>query len=220
MTRPLILVDGIDGSGKSHLAERIRQEASAAGLRAVLLRVDDFRIATAWAGVDEAEVYYESYYDLRGLDACVSAYRAGAEAIEVPAFDSATERVAQVRRIPLTDTQVLIVEGVFVRRLPSAEGATLIYIETSYPEARRRILARDLAKGRSAADVERRVDRRYAPSQRRYHERFQPRAHAHVVVDHEILGAPTVIHAAVAEHHPTVRAALAFMADGLHGPTI
>jgi uridine kinase len=220
VTRPLILVDGIDGSGKSHLAERIRQEASAAGLHPVLLRVDDFRTATDWAGVDEAEVYYESYYDLVGLEACLRAYQAGAEAIEVPAFDSVSERVAEVRRIRLTETQVLIVEGVFVRRLPSAEGAALIYIETSYAEARRRILARDLAKGRSAADVEGRVDRRYAPSQQRYHERFQPRSHAHVVVDHEILGSPTVIHASIEGHPPAVRAALAFMADGLHDPTI
>lgn len=211
MTRPLILVDGIDGSGKSHLAERIRQEASAAGLRPVLLRVDDFRVATDWAGVDEAEVYYESYYDLLGLDARLSAYHAGAEDIEVPAFDSVAERGAELRRIRLSDTQLVIVEGVFVRRLPSAEGSTLIYIETSYAEARRRILARDLAKGRSAAEVERRVDRRYAPSQRRYHERFQPRVHAHVVVDHEILGSPTVIHASVEGHPPAVCTALAFM---------
>lgn len=220
MTRPIILVDGIDGSGKSHLAERIRQEGAAADLHPVLLRVDDFRVATDWTGVDEAGVYYDRYYDLERLDACIRAYRDDATMLEVPVFDSVAERVAEVRQVPIADSRLLIVEGVFVRRLQNAASATIIYIETSAAEAKRRILARDLAKGRTAADVEGRVDRRYAPSQRRYHQLFEPRAHAHVVVDHENLGAPTVIHAAIEERDPAVRAALAFMADGLHGTPI
>jgi uridine kinase len=221
VTRPIILVDGIDGSGKSHLAERIRAEASAVGLTPALLRVDDFRVATDWAAIeDEARVYYDAYYDLPRLDACVRAYLGGAEALEVPAFDPVTERPTTPERVPLAAIDLLIVEGVFARRISSASDATIIYIETSAAEARRRIIERDVARGRTRADVEGRVDRRYAPSQRRYHERFQPRAHAHVVVDHEILGKPTVISTSIEGHHPAIMAALTFMADGLQGPPI
>jgi uridine kinase len=221
MARPVILVDGIDGSGKSHLAERIRAEAAAAGLEPVLLRVDDFRVATDWTRVtDEAAVYYARYYDLARLDACVRAYLDGEPSLEVPAFDPVSERPTDAEVVPLEDAKLLIVEGVFGRRITNTREATIIYIETSYAEAKRRIIERDVAKGRTRADVEGRVDRRYAPSQRRYRDELQPRDHAHVLVDHEILGKPTVISAAIEGRDPAIKAALAFMADGLHGPRI
>ena len=222
MTRPIICVDGIDGSGKSHLAARIVQEAVAHRIGVALLRVDDFRRRVDWdePGIVESDAYYDRYHDLERLDRCVQAYLRGDDAVEVPYFDPSREQITETRQLALRGVEVLVIEGVFARRLPSAADATLVYVATSYPEARRRILARDTARGRTAVEVSRRIDRRYVPTQLRYHREHQPRERAHVVIDHETIGAAHAPHIALDGRPAVVVACLRFLGDGPSGAAI
>jgi len=208
--RRLIGVDGLDGSGKSVLADRLVAALGAAGTAAVLLRVDDFRRPIDWAraGSAEADIYYEDYYDLALLEHGARAFLDGAPGIELPLFDSRSERHQGRRAISFGDAALVVVEGVFAQRVAAVRQAAVVYIETSRDEARRRILARDTARGRTVADVAHRIDARYFPAQDRYLRECDPAVNAAALVVHERVGAPALVRADSARLGAGVTAAL------------
>jgi pantothenate kinase len=151
-----------------------------------VIRVDDFRRPVDWtADADEARAYYSAYYDLAACDGVLRAFAAGERSAEVPIYDITTERRTGTRPLVFDGTTVAVIEGVFPLRMPCVEHGTLIYLETTEVEARRRIIGRDLRKGRTQAEIERRIDRRYFPSQRIYRDQFSPRDRADVIIDNE-----------------------------------
>jgi uridine kinase len=196
--RRLIAVDGIDGSGKTMLADRLLAVLAQAGTPAVLLRVDDFRRPIAW-GHDargEADLYYEDYYDLALLERGARAFLECDSGFELPVFDSRTERHQGRRTIAFDGAPLALIEGVFAQRVAAVrQSAAIVYIETSREEARRRILARDMGRGRTIADVTHRIDARYFPAQDRYVREHDPLAHADALIVHERTGAPDLIRA-------------------------
>ena len=195
MSRQIIAIDGIDGSGKTRFAARLEAACKTRSLPVELLRIDDFRCPVDWQSAgDEVEVYYSRYYDLSAVDGCLSDFTAGAASHQVPTFDPISEAITGARTLEFADDEILILEGVFTLRVPAAQNATLIYLATSYDEARRRIMIRDMAKNRTAAEVERRIEQRYFPTQRRYHHDYDPRGRAHVVIDNENPAQPDASH--------------------------
>jgi uridine kinase len=204
----LLAVDGIDGSGKSVLAEAVVTALENAGTRAVLLRVDDYRRPVNWKaeGRAEADVYYDDYYDLAQLDEGVRAFLDGAPGISIPVFDSSRERLDGQRWIAFEGASALVVEGVFAQRAHTVrERGQSVYLRTSFDEARRRILARDTARGRTVADVSHRIDARYFPAQERYLREHDPVARAAVLVEHERLAAPVLARLDSARIAPTLQ---------------
>ena len=152
--RSAIAVDGLDGSGKSRFAAALAEALAAAGRLAELLHVDDFRRPLDFAGLapaEEAALYYDRYFDFPGVDARWRPRSAG------PA-----------------DGAVAVLEGVMVLRAGLPAGTPLVVLEVSSEEARRRIVARDQAKGRTPAEIAGRIDRRYFPAQVRYRAAFDP----------------------------------------------
>jgi uridine kinase len=196
MQRGVVAVDGVDGSGKSHVAGRLRDEAARRGVRAVLFRVDDFRRPVAWQqpGRTPAEIYYDDYYDLAALERALVAFRGGAAATSVPVWDPVTERVTDTREQPLDGVALAIVEGVFTLRLPSvADGGFLVFLRTSPGAAEQRIVERDQRKGRTREQVLARVHERYLPAHAMYLARCAPESRADAVIDNEDYAAPRAV---------------------------
>ena len=187
--KTIITVDGLDGSGKSTFARGLVTAFTTAGVRSVVVRVDDFRRPIDWGtAASESDVYYDAYYDLALCESSLAAFLAGASGTTIPNFELASERLEGSRPLVFEGCAVAVVEGVFPLRIPSAAGGMQIYLETSESEARRRIIARDLQKGRTREEIERRIDRRYFPSQARYRAAFGPRERADVIIDNEAPG--------------------------------
>ncbi len=191
-TYPLVFVDGLDGSGKSTLAKQLRDRLEAAGLHPLLLAVDDFRQTVDWTqtAIPEAKLYAEQYFNLLALDAILKTIATGARTIELPSFEENGGTTYRLQIVPLEP--FVVVEGVFSQRLTLASSAALVYVDCSWEEARDRIMARDQARGRSAADVHHRIETRYFPAQRRYQQVHAPRERAHWIVAYETRGAPRV----------------------------
>lgn len=184
MSRPIITVDGIDGSGKSTFARLLLARLEAAGRHPVLVRVDDFRLPLDWTSGDEAELYYSRYFDLAGLARVVRGYLSGARELRVPAFDGIAGTPGTPRLVQFGDRPVLLIEGVFIRRVPVGPLAAMhLYLDAPPSLARERLIRRDTGRGRSREEVERRLDRRYEPGQRRYHQECAPRERAGVLID-------------------------------------
>ncbi len=210
----LVAIDGIDGAGKTRFADRLRVECSAHDLRAQVVRVDDFRRRVSWdVGPEtEADRYYDDYYDFAAVDACLRAFADGAPAVDVPVFDPVAEKISGARSLDLRATHVLILEGVFTLRIPAVERATLVYLSTSYDEAKRRIVERDREKERSLEEVLRRIERRYFPSQQRYHAEHLPEKRADVVIDNEDAAEPRTRTAELTRIPPPVWQVIAALA--------
>ena len=186
--RVVVAVDGLDGSGKSRFAAALADALSADGRPASLLHVDDFRRPTDFsqlASEAESALYYERYFDFGAVGDALSAWAQG------PA-----------------DGAVLVLEGVMLLRAPLPAGAALIVLEVSAAEARRRILARDQAKGRTPEEISGRIDRRYFPAQARYRAACDPSRLADVVIDNEDWAHPRVLRRSDLRLEPPIAAAL------------
>jgi uridine kinase len=186
--RLVVAVDGLDGSGKSRFATSLAATLTADGWPASLLHVDDFRRPTDFSQLTpeaEAALYYERYFDFVAVGHAVSAW------VQGPA-----------------DGAVLILEGVMLLRAVLPSGTPLIVLAVSAPEARRRILARDQAKGRTPEEIAGRIDRRYFPAQARYRAACDPLGRADLVIDNEDWAHARVVRRGERHLAPTIAAAL------------
>jgi uridine kinase len=164
-SRSAIAVDGLDGSGKSQLAAHLAAGLQAAGRQALVIHVDDFRRTLDFSGLDpagESSLYYDHYFNFLDVSAALAAALAGPG-----------------------DGAIAILEGVMVLRAQLPAGTPLVVLSVSLEEARRRIVARDQAKGRTAAEIARRIDHRYFPAHLRYCAEFDPHRRADLTVDNE-----------------------------------
>lgn len=194
MRRALIGIDGADGSGKSRFAERLAAACVGEGSPTAVVHVDDFRRPVDFdQAADEAVAYYERYYDMAALDACLRAFLDGAPGLRIPRFDSMRGVLAGEQEVVFGDAELCLIEGVFLLRAPAAAAAPLIVLEVAADEARRRILERDGARGRSREEIERRLERRYLPAQRRYQAELDPLGRAVAVIDNQRWDAPRAL---------------------------
>ena len=176
-----------------------------------MLHVDDFRRPARFDATDpggEAVAYYDRYYDFPALDGCLGAFLSGASGVRVPRFDGARGEIDGERELRFDAAPLAIVEGVFVLRAPAARAAPLVALEVGAEEARRRILERDRAKGRSDDEIARRIDRRYFPAYARYRAAFDPAARADVLIDNGDWANPRVLRRETGRFPPAARAAL------------
>lgn len=190
MTRLIVTVDGIDGSGKSTFADRLAAGLADAGLEPCVLRIVDFRRPVDWGAGDEAALYYDRYFDLAAVAAVAAGFAAGSAALTLPTFDGLAGVPGQGRTVTAGPTAALLVEGVFIRRVPWPEPAWHIYLEVPFEKGETRVLARDVARGRAPGEVDRRWRMRYRPAQERYLEACRPAQHADVVLENSRPEAP------------------------------
>jgi uridine kinase len=194
--RSLVSIDGLDGSGKSRFARALATACETEGEAPVFVfRVDDFRrpLGAVPAGAEEAEIYYDRYYDFALLDACLRAFLGGAPSVSIPRFDPARELVDGVQELRFGAAGLGLLEGVFPLRAPTTADGALIVLEVTEEEARRRILVRDMARGRSRDVVEHRMNNRYFPAQRTYRATFDPVRRADLLVDNERWDRPRLL---------------------------
>lgn len=184
----LLFVDGIDGSGKSTLARQLSHALAAIAINTWQLAVDDFRKPVDWQAAHDAQArqYYDDYFDLALLDDVLQRAIEGQTSLSLPVFTEGQARAWKTTWLAPCD--VILLEGVFTQRLAAAAQAGLVYVNVDWAVARDRIVARDQAKGRSATDVNNRIDARYMPGQRTYEAQCQPKTRAHWLARLPLLG--------------------------------
>jgi hypothetical protein len=152
------------------------------------LHVDDFRRPIDFSGLApevESALYYERYFDFLAVGEALSAWAGG-----------------------VSDGAVTVLEGVMLLRAALPSGTPLIVLEVSAAEARRRILERDQAKGRTPQEIAGRIDRRYFPAQARYRAACDPLGLADLVIDNEDWAHPRVVRRSDVHFAPEIAVAL------------
>ena len=165
-------IDGVDGAGKTRLAEEVAQELTARRRPAVRITLDQFEQPTA-ERYARGDLSPEGYY----LDA----------------FDLERFR-AHVLSVGGPPELVVVADGVFFQRPELADlwDAT-VWVEADLDVAARRGAERNLVWFDSLDETHERYRTRYLPAQRRYIEEQRPHERATFVFRNTDLTEPELV---------------------------
>ena len=195
LARPaLVAIDGVDGVGKTVLADDLATTLGARGIRTVRVSIDGFhrpRVERYRRGRSSPEGYLEDSFDVDAFLACVvePVRRGGSGTVRPAVFDHRTDRSVDVAPVEVGDG-VVLVDGIFLHRNGLAELWDLsLYLRAGFGTTFARLAARD----GTPPDPEDPVNRRYLEGQRLYLRTFDPEHRADIVLDLEDIGAPVVV---------------------------
>lgn len=206
--RPLVAIDGVDGSGKTVFAAQLASALRSSGRSVIEIHVDDFHHLRAHRyqrGRVSAAGFWLDSYDYEALERDVLAplrsdgsgwYRWGATDLE---------RDVRLELEPLlaADDAVVLVEGIFLHRDELHRWWDFsVFLEVPFEESARRMILRD---GFSEDGDDRKV-RRYVDGQRLYFDACRPWERASVVVDNSDWSTPHVVAAERGGPNPTTTA--------------
>ncbi len=194
LTRPaLVAVDGIDGAGKTVLADDLAAVLSGRGDRAVRVGIDGFhrpRRERYARGRTSPEGYFLDSFDLDAFRRCVvEPVRAGSGQVRTVAFDHRTDVPETGERVDVAGA-VVVVDGVFLQRDELCEAWDLaVFLRAPFEAAYARMGARD----GTPLDAEHPANRRYLEGQQLYLRTCRPEERADVVLDVTDVAAPVVV---------------------------
>ncbi|WP_339133901.1 HAD-IA family hydrolase [Streptomyces sp. f51] len=196
VTRPFVVgVTGVDASGKSQLAERLRAVLHARGVPVSAVHVDDFHRPRAERydpSLSAPRQYYERSIDFARLAAevLVPLRRDGGLHRSVAALDLPSDTWGTVRH-DIGPDSVVILEGVFLYRAETRPHVDFfVHLDVDEDTVLERARQRDLPT--QGAEVMVKYADKYLPAQRAYLAQHPPRAIADVVIDNSRWEEPVV----------------------------
>lgn len=207
-TRPILVgIDGVDGAGKTWLADELAQVLAdrAPDLPVVRSSVDYFHHEQAFRHSlgRTAETVWNRSFDYRTMrrELLDPWLRGAGSSYRCAWRDVATDALvgAPLERVP--EQGVLVVDGVFIQRPELVDvWDVTIFVDVPLAVTAARMARRD----DGAPDPEAPEQRRYADAQRHYLAACDPAGIADIVVDNTDLERPTLTHPAP---HPAPRSA-------------
>jgi uridine kinase len=165
-------IDGVDGAGKTRLAEELAQELTSRGRPAVRVSLDQFERGKA-ERYERGDLSPEGYY--------------------IDAFDLERFR-AHVLSIAGPFEIAIVVDGVFLQRPELGDlWDAVVWVEADLETAARRGAERNLVWFDSLDETHERYRIRYLPAQRRYIEEQRPHERATFVVGNTDLTEPELV---------------------------
>jgi uridine kinase len=182
-----VAIDGVDGAGKTRLADELGAFVSTRGRAVFRVSIDDFhrpRELRYRQGAQSPQGYYEDSFDLEPLGP------GGSLCIRRKAFDYRTDAAVEAPIESVVSDAVLLLDGVFLQRPELRDHFDLsIFLDVSFDET----IARQVERDGADPEVEAASNRRYIGGQRLYLESCDPRARADIVVDNENWRAPRIV---------------------------
>ncbi|AEE45245.1 uridine kinase [Cellulomonas fimi] len=196
--RPVLVgVDGVDGAGKTVLADELATVLRAQGRTVVRASVDGFhrpRAERYARGRSSPEGFYLDSYDLDALrrELLEPFAAGGSRRYRTAVRDVATDRVLDGAPATAPDDAVLLVDGIFLHRPELAPWWDVsVFLDVPFAVTYARMAVRDGCP----ADPEDPANTRYREGQRRYLRSVDPARRATVVVDNADPAAPVLVRA-------------------------
>lgn len=194
LPRPaLVAVDGVDGAGKTVLADDLAAVLGRRGDRVVRVGIDGFhrpRHERYVRGRTSPEGYFLDSFDLDAFRRCVvDPVRTGAGQVRTAAFDHRADAPVPGERADVAGA-VVLVDGVFLQRDELHDAWDLaVFLRAPFQAAYARMGARD----GTPTDAQDPANRRYLEGQRLYLRGCRPEERADVVLDVTDVRAPVVV---------------------------
>lgn len=191
-----VAIDGIDGAGKTWLADELVEPLEALGRPVIRGSIDGFhrpRSERYRRGEASPEGYYRDSFDNAALTSALlePLGPSGDRRFRTAVFDYRSERsVSQCERIA-DPRAVLLFDGVFLLR-PELERFWdfRVFIKTSFASALERVMIRDASMFGSRSAARDRYLTRYQPGQRLYLAESMPEQSADVVINNDDFSKP------------------------------
>ncbi len=194
LPRPaLVAVDGVDGAGKTVLADDLAGVLVRRGDRVVRAGIDGFhrpRVERYARGRSSPEGYFHDSFDLDAFRRCViEPARAAAGHVRTAAFDHRADAAVAGDEVDVSGA-VVLVDGVFLQR-DELHGVwdLAVYLRAPFEATYARMSARD----GSPPHPDHPDNRRYLEGQRLYLRGCRPEERADVVLDVTDVRAPVVV---------------------------
>jgi uridine kinase len=183
-----VAIDGVDGAGKTTLADALKEPIEACGLAVIRASIDDFhrpRKERYRQGEESPQGYYDDSFEYEEVrDLLLAPLGPGGNRRYVKAvfdFKANIPRITAPRLAPRN--AVLLFDGIFLLR-PELNDLWdfRVFLQVDFEETLRRATERDEKLFGSREAVRRRYLRRYVPAQRLYLDSVRPELIADVVV--------------------------------------
>jgi uridine kinase len=145
--RCVVGIAGESGSGKSVAAQALKKALIEKGIGSATISMDHFFHLPPKANHTARELNIRlvgpQEVNLGALEATLDAFKQGAAEVEIPLTDYANDTFTH-HTLSLADTQVLLVEGTYVLRLPQIDIG--VYLDRNYEQtlAQRQARNRDI----------------------------------------------------------------------------
>jgi uridine kinase len=189
-----VAIDGVDGAGKTSLADRLAQVLDAGGIRVIRAGIDGFhnpRAIRHARGKDSPEGFFRDSYDLAALrrELLDPLGPRGSGMIRRAVFDWRTDSVVQGPGEMAERTGALLFDGIFLHRPElRAYWDVSIFLDVPFADSYRRMAQRD----GSDPDPFALANRRYLAGQKLYCSECDPRRQADILVDYTDLDTPLI----------------------------
>lgn len=191
-----VAIDGIDGAGKTWLADELVEPLTALGRQVIRASIDGFhrpRSERYRRGETSPEGYYRDSFD---NDALTSALLkplgpAGDRRYRTAIFDYRSEGSVRQRVRTADRGAVLLFDGVFLLRPELRRSWDFtVFVKTAFATTLERVVSRDSSYFGSSSAARDRYETRYQPGQRLYLAEASPEQFAHVVIFNDDLSKP------------------------------
>lgn len=181
----MIGIDGLGGSGKSTISEKICAELEKHHLQPVLLHIDDF-IHVRNIRYHSAYPDWQCYYYLQWrydyfIDVISRLKQKTGSSIEIELYDKENDRYI-TQKFSIQPGTAVITEGVFLQR-KELQGMFdyMIYLDIPEKIRMKRVLKRDTYIG-SAKEITAKYENRYFPAEHYYVETYHPEKTADLII--------------------------------------
>lgn len=191
----LVGIDGADGSGKTVLADELRDILRSSGRPTIRVSIDDFhnvRAVRYHRGRESPEGFWLDSFNYRRLhtDVLEPLGPGGTRRYRPRGHDLASDEEVHLEPQTAPPGSVVVIDGLFLHRRELAHVWNFsIFLDVPFAVTAQRMAARD----GSDPDPDHPSMRRYVEAQRLYLAASIPQDRASVVIDNTIFNAPRIL---------------------------
>lgn len=190
-----VAIDGVDGVGKTKLADELADNLNDCGRQVIRASVDGFhnpRSVRYRLGRDSPEGYFKDSFNYPALTTLLLAPLGpqGARRYRRAVFDYRTDSEVARPFETAAENAILLFDGVFLHRPELLSYWELgIFLDAPFEVT----IARAASRDGSSSDVSAPENRRYIEGQKLYLQTCEPMRAATIIINNENLSAPEVV---------------------------